>query len=309
LGGREGSGGVQITSQNNDVSVGYQAYLADEHAATAENGTWGPTLPKRLEETLPFIPHNVLFLGSPIGLFLTLRGAHPVFDDMRKKRVKEILEEYKKTEKDSNKDGKEEGVGEEVTEESLASREELDELSRQPELPFASPFTLPVKGSIFNIYHPSDPVAYRIEPLLLSPDSNDKDIPPPVHLTVEGEGLRFHIKAQELGDEITKVLEGGRGSITSFLSKSFSALTKTEDTASAPRSATGNSPGRVAFPLAGKGERLDFQLQQGVVDNQYLSSVTAHSSYFINTDVIGFLISLASKVETLTTDDDVPDTI
>jgi hypothetical protein len=34
-------------------------------------------------ETIPFTPDLTMFLGSPIGLFLTLRGAHPVFDEMR----------------------------------------------------------------------------------------------------------------------------------------------------------------------------------------------------------------------------------
>lgn len=44
---------------------------------------YGPTLTQPMSETIPFVPEHTLFLGSPVGLFLTLRGAHPFFDSMR----------------------------------------------------------------------------------------------------------------------------------------------------------------------------------------------------------------------------------
>lgn len=71
------------------------------------------------------------------------------------------------------------------------------------------------------------------------------------------------------------------------------------------------------FPLGGRTTRVDFQIQPGmfkgstsvhlsllseselccfchfwpgVIDNEYLSAVTAHSSYFCNEDLIDFLI-------------------
>ena len=52
-------------------------------ANQAKNGSWGPSLSKPLRRHLPLVPDFTMFLGSPIGLFLTLRGAHAVFDDMR----------------------------------------------------------------------------------------------------------------------------------------------------------------------------------------------------------------------------------
>ena len=36
------------------------------------------------------------------------------------------------------------------------------------------------------------------------------------------------------------------------------------------------------FQLGGRSTRVDFQIQPGVIDNEYLSAVTAHSSYFSN---------------------------
>lgn len=94
--------------------AGYQAYAQSEHADNAHNGTYGPSLNKPMKQIIPFVPEHTLFLGSPLGIFLTLRGAHPVFDEMRlqSKRSEEMLE-----------------------------------------VPSVSPFTLPTK-SLYNIFHP-----------------------------------------------------------------------------------------------------------------------------------------------------------
>ena len=37
-------------------------------------------------------------------------------------------------------------------------------------------------------------------------------------------------------------------------------------------------------------ERLDFQLREGIVENQYLSSLFAHTSYWGNADVLLFIL-------------------
>ena len=146
IGARETSGGVQITSPDNKVKTGYQAY-AEEHAATPENGTWGPTLPKRPKQTLPFVPENVIFLGSPIGMFLTLRGAHPTFDLFRQQLCQKILKDFENNEKlaatAASKNGQE-----------LSNIDNKLIDLKSFELPFASPFTLPVTGGIYNIFHP-----------------------------------------------------------------------------------------------------------------------------------------------------------
>ena len=97
--------------------VGYQAYAQAEHADKAQNGTYGPSLTKPMTRTIPFEPEHTLFLGSPLGIFLTLRGAHPVFDAERQ---------------------------------SSNSASQSGEASAVPKV---SPFTLPTK-SLYNIFHP-----------------------------------------------------------------------------------------------------------------------------------------------------------
>ena len=60
-----------------------------------------------------------------------------------------------------------------------------------------SPFTLPTK-SLYNIFHPSDPVAYRIEPLLLPEGVAVDEFPPPIFLTPDGKSVRLHVKAKQV---------------------------------------------------------------------------------------------------------------
>ena len=303
VGKRETSGGVQIISDDNNVNIGYQAY-AKENADTAQNGTWGPTLPKRPTQTLPFVPQNVLFLGSPIGMFLTLRGCHPVFENLRKRKAEEVTKGFEAKEKASGGDG-----GECSADEKAPHDDKSQKLLS--ELPYASPFTLPVEGGIYNIFHPSDPVAYRIEPLLLPPEMDINDIPAPLHLTVQGQGVRLHVKAQQIGDEIARAMEGKTASIANLFSQAVTVLGKsvTEAEGNAPRVKALHSTGPPVFPLGGKSQRVDYQLQKGVVDNEYLSAVTAHSNYFVNTDLLDFVAHIGTNAHKKEAAIEVPDSL
>ena len=257
----------------NQQNVGYQAYAhpGDEGAATAEHGTWGPSLTKRMEISLPFVPEFTLFLGSPIGLFLTLRGAHAVFDDLRRKATNDAKQAVS------------------------AVKESAEESAAVP----ASPFTLPT-GALYNIFHPSDPVAYRIEPLLLRPGMAIDDLPPPVYLTAPGKEVRLHLKAKQFGDALTKNLSGPGGNL-------FGALLTTLNQTDLSKSKTTSKKGAFGkddlsaewppiFPLSCPKVpgRVDYSLQTGVVDSEYISAVTAHSSYFTNLDLHDFFIALFS---------------
>jgi hypothetical protein len=120
-----------------DNPLGYQA-CAKGTETDSKHGTWGPCLPQKMLQTIPFTPHLTVFLGSPVGLFLTLRGAHAVFDEMRA-----------------------------IAEAERASLIPCDNDDEPPPVfnvtpIICSPFSLPTT-SLYNIFHPSDPVAYRIE--------------------------------------------------------------------------------------------------------------------------------------------------
>jgi len=256
--------GVHVTTSKaaeNTANINYQQL--------SNGGAWGPSLPKIFKKVIPFEPDFTMFIGSPIGLFLSLRGAHPVFDSIR---------------------------------------------DVHPQQPKVSPFTLPTRA-IYNIFSPSDPVAYRIEPLLLTQDT--EELPDPVYLTRLGENVRFHIKAMQLGDEIRKKswsLFGNVSKTSSTGNTSTLNVTmqeKEKDSNEQSNEALKTTKGDVSsdgknkpleFPLGGRSNRLDYQLQPGVIDNEYITAVTAHSTYFQNTDIIDFIMDVAGQEEDVVID-------
>ena len=243
--------GYSLPSQNGDSATGYEAYLTqtESNIDQFQAGTWGPSLPRRMTKTIPFVPSFTFFLGSPIGLFLTLRGARPHFTAM--------ISNGDMQNKDSDITAK---------------------------IHQSSPFHLP-SGSVYNIFSPSDPVAYRIEPLLTPPDFPDQELPSPCFLTPGGKGLRFHVKAKEFGDSILKSFSG---IMTTTLDKIPDKIAAGADLIAKDSKQKGKW--KWNFALGGKSERVDYQLQPGVVENEYLAAISAHNAYLRNDDLLQFWI-------------------
>jgi len=311
----KGVSGVSIAGTNN-VGVAYQSDAEnnndDDKANDCEfkvaGGTWGPSIRHPIKDTLPFLPEFTLLVGSPLGMFLTLRGAHSVYDAMRITERKRLKKQHYQMMK--NADEKKEAFGKGV------------------KLPFASPFTLP-SGSVYNIFHPSDPIAYRIEPLLLSQEGTEK-IPDPAYLNVEGKDLRLHVKAKELTKDISRhwsnamsitdqiptiwgqaveaVENSSNDNNKSDIAKTLGSIF-TSCNANSKMLGNGTTEkginedglqqtieiGPMAFRLGGKSDRVDFQLQGAVTDNEYLAAVSAHSTYFSGVDMQSFIMHLAAK--------------
>jgi hypothetical protein len=179
-------------------------------------GAWGPSLPCAFDRVIPFEPEFTMFMGSPLGLFLSLRGAHAVFDSIR---------------------------------------------DASPDKPRASPFTLPTKA-VYNIFSPSDPVAYRIEPLLL--EHGTEDFPDPEYLTRLGEGVRMHIKVAQFVAAVPFFL-GGKKSVQAKAPEESSTRSKEkpidageDDDDDDKMSEDGKESDELRFPLGGKSMRLDY---------------------------------------------------
>jgi len=259
----------------------HEVYAKEDEAGseTRKAGHWGPILTRDIEVFLPFVPESTIFLGSPLGLFLSLRGAHPVLDELRKKSNK-----FKR-----DVSGSSEGIDESL--QVMVS--EPDSISTK-----VSPFTLP-SGEIFNIFHPADPVAYRIEPLLLPPGTPDRSIPPPAYLTAD-KGVRLHIQLQEATKNISKSVSGLLGGLTMGNAGIIAAVANVSQEAerrlSSRRSSAAGYPEEIKFALGGRSTRVDHQLQTGIVENEYLSAVTAHGIYWNHNDILDFVINLSAKV-------------
>ena len=182
--------------------------------ATA-TASYGPPLPTPITThlRLPFTPKYTILLGSPVGMFLTLRNAPVLFQN------------------------------------ASATADDTE----------PSAFALPTR--LYNIFHPSDPVAYRIEPLLLRPGL---DIPPPAYLTVPGEDVRLHVKAKQLTDLVRKsFLDASQPSHWVSLVETAVSATKEEP------------PRGPQFPLGGGPDnlRVDYSLQPGLVESEYIRCV------------------------------------
>lgn len=211
-----------------------------------EDYSWGPILTSPMEESISFQPEFTMFVGSPIGIFLTLRGAHASFDALR-------------------------------------SVEKTGEIS--------SPFTLPTKN-VYNIFHPSDPVAYRIEPLLLPEEFGDAV---PEAAILDSSGLRFHVKAKQMHDNVLNQIKARTqtfGGLFSKVSDAVSSSSMKDLESSVPKKTEVTCPDSLEFALGGASNpRVDYKLQIGLVDNEYLSALSAHTSYFTNVDILQFIVN------------------
>jgi hypothetical protein len=201
----------------------YQAYAKNQDVG-ASVGSFGPSLTKSLNQSIPFVPESTILLGSPIGLFLTLRGAHATFDKMRL---------------DAPKD-------------------------EAGEAPVTSPFTLPTKN-FYNIFHPNDPVAYRLEPLLMSPDMDPETLDEPETLVIVGKE-RLGTKFKQFGNAVQKAVSDNKKTFSSFLDTTLRVL---GDVAAATEANKSNDPTTPMYAL-NQMKRVDYALQTGIIDNEYL---------------------------------------
>jgi DDHD domain len=72
-----------LEQQGSNSSTSTASTTNATHGASAfAKGGWGP--PISVAHHLPFQPDQTILLGSPLGMFLTLRGAHPALAALRK---------------------------------------------------------------------------------------------------------------------------------------------------------------------------------------------------------------------------------
>ncbi|KAK3521768.1 hypothetical protein QTP70_016224, partial [Hemibagrus guttatus] len=182
---------------------------------------------------LSFHPHAFFAFGSPIGMFLTVRGL---------KRI------------DPN-------------------------------------YSFPTCGSFYNIFHPFDPVAYRIEPMILPPDVEVAPMLMPHHKGRK----RMHL---ELKEGLTRVGTDLLGSLRtvwqSFSQLPVSALAEGNDTSTAVCTAEEmeTSPQEqeekkmIQVGKLNGGRRIDYVLQEKPIEsfNEYLFAIQSHLCYWESED-------------------------
>ncbi|XP_062862968.1 phospholipase DDHD1 [Trichomycterus rosablanca] len=194
---------------------------------------------------------------------------------------------------------------------------------------------------LFNIFHPTDPVAYRLEPLVLKhysnvapvqihwcntvnptpydemkptfinpvkdPTSDTESLPSPSTSPVMarrhyGESITNLGKASILG--AASIGKGIGGMLFSRFSRSSSqpsgvdsaALENEEKSQSVDGLSTLSQSTSTIIDTADEMEhRIDFELREGLVESRYWSAVTSHTSYWTSHDVALFLLTFIYK--------------
>ncbi|XP_030299842.1 phospholipase DDHD1 isoform X2 [Sparus aurata] len=216
---------------------------------------------------------------------------------------------------------------------------------------------------LFNVFHPTDPVAYRLEPLILKhysniapvqihwcsainptsydeirptflnpvkdPASDTESIPSPSTSPVlprrhYGESITSLGKASILG--AASIGKGIGGILFSRFSRSNSQPSvslgldggsnteEEEQKRTESQSAYGLSTmARPTSPTADTSleleRRIDFELREGLVESRYWSAVTSHTGYWVSHDIALFLLTFIYKQKTPPSDlaEDTPD--
>ncbi|KAI8084102.1 DDHD domain-containing protein [Gilbertella persicaria] len=218
--------------------------------------------------SLSFSVKNFFAVGSPLGMILLLR---------------------------SNK---------------IVSRKTLDRSPPNNDNKTLVTFVYPAADNIYNIFHKSDPVAYRLEPLVARHyGSQLKPMPIPY---IKG-GLKrmldasFHV-GNDLANRAGAMFESFKSGFTSSLimrGLGFSNMVAMEGSAQQETSSDlSNIVSKEAAKSAVKLQllnphygRLDFCLQEGLLENAYLSALSVHMSYWQDVDVAGFLIREIYRTE------------
>lgn len=205
--------------------------IPEEQQLPSESSKTGQYLIKYPQ--LKFKPRCFFAFGSPMPMFLTVRG------------IKSISKDYK----------------------------------------------LPTCDRMFNIFHPYDPLAYRIEPLI---DPRFKDLEP-VLLSHHRGGKRTHVQLREgfakVGHDIKHRLLGSlRDTWSSFrITSERNSEQATERSPSLDSSFEclnifPNETTRIGKLNGGK--RLDYVLQEKPIElfNEYIFAFTSHANYWQNED-------------------------
>uniref|UniRef100_A0A665WK85 Phospholipase DDHD1-like n=1 Tax=Echeneis naucrates TaxID=173247 RepID=A0A665WK85_ECHNA len=185
---------------------------------------------------------------------------------------------------------------------------------------------------LFNIFHPTDPVAYRLEPLILKHYSNIAPVqihwynttgstpyeqirptllnPPKDTMSVtDSESIPSPCTSppqarRHYGESITSL---GKASImgAANLGKGiggilFSRFSRSSSQVGGTNQETGQSLSKIMTLLSVSVElerRIDFELREGLVESRYWSAVTSHTAYWCSYDVALFLLTFMYRTQ------------
>lgn len=173
---------------------------------------------------------------------------------------------------------------------------------RNQHRPLSDKFSLPGCKRVFNIFHPYDPVSYRIEPLI---DPCNAEVDP--KLIAHGKGgfrvqyqtkfmlRRFLDETRRTQKNVIEAVEKGMADIglidvaVDHLVEEDNVGKDEEDTS--PAWSNGSKFQAVRCGNLNEGRRIDFMLQEKEIENanEYVFALSAHSSYWTQGDLALFV--------------------
>jgi len=170
---------------------------------------------------------------------------------------------------------------------------------RNQRKPLSPDFALSGCSQVFNIFHPYDPVAYRIEPLI---HPSNAEIEPKIMTHWHG-GFRFQYKTKRLWrmiveqtlktqDTVLESLESGIAAL-GLLDEASNDFEGEEDgmRADSTPSNRSNHGNYVVTGNLNNGQRIDYMLQEKEIENanEYVAALAAHSRYWLEKDLSLFI--------------------
>lgn len=166
---------------------------------------------------------------------------------------------------------------------------------RNQRAPLSESFYLKGCDRVFNIFHPYDPVAYRLEPCI---DPRNSEFDPMIMAHWNG-GLRVQYQTKRLWRMfVDTTWQTQQNFLAAFEAKvvgmglmdSSLAQQGEDDLESAFSSEDRNSSG-VNTGVLNQGRRIDYMLQEKEIEsaNEYVAALAAHSSYWIEKDLSMFI--------------------
>ncbi len=166
---------------------------------------------------------------------------------------------------------------------------------RDQRKPLSTDFKLEGCSQVFNIFHPYDPVAYRIEPLL---DSRNAEIEPKIMTHWHG-GFRFQYQTKLFWKKLVAETVKTQENVVASLESGIAALGLLDGTAQDMEEDEEDDddfdnpvePHTVVTGSLNRGQRIDYMLQEKELEsaNEYVAALAAHSCYWLEKDLSLFI--------------------
>ncbi|KAF1873815.1 hypothetical protein Lal_00029521 [Lupinus albus] len=149
---------------------------------------------------------------------------------------------------------------------------------------------MPACRQMFNIFHPYDPVAYRIEPLVCKEYLSERPVLVPYHRG----GKRLHIGFQEFTADLAVRTQAIKSYLKSARAKVLTICQSSLENAEGESSEEGEeaSYGSLMMErLTGSNDgRIDHMLQDKTFEHPYLQAIGAHTNYWRDYDTALFIL-------------------